>query len=910
MNRLAIILLLVAEFSSIKAHGQETGKYVTDSIKIITGKSIKDESLIGYTTRNEEHISGSIFLIKDEKLLTFPSDNIIKQMQGLVPGLTVVGSGQPGALPKYYIRGFASFSGAAPLIIVDGLPLDDLSALNPNDIESVAVLKDAASAAIYGGRGLNGVIVIKTKKGDRGIHVQYKTFVSWQFPGKGTLDDVLNTKELADLQWLVYRNYNGAPEFHPIYGISTNASPTLPSWAANTDWYEALTNVSLGQNHDLSVSAGTENSKVYLGASYFDQNGIVLNTDTRRYTVRLNSEISFFKKHFTVGENIQIADRSGRYVENAGEMNPILEGPYRTPSIIPVYITEPITGLVKNFLPGEYGGTGIASRLGNSSNVVADRIRNKDDNSNDQLLAGNVYTDLMIFKGLNWRTSFGGTWRKTALTDYRYLTYENSENTLTSSLTAANSELKSWIVTSFLNLDKTFGKHHINALAGVETMKSHFGQYESKTTEGVTETGRILSQSKSNFNPYTLQGVFGNAGYSFDEKYLLDASVRIDDKKVFPAFSLGWCLSNETFMKDIDWLNLLKFRGSYGHTGNMYGNWEHAITSDLGIDSRFFNSHMGISFDWFSRSTKDVYLLIELPGTSGNTPGVPSNDAAMKNTGIDATLNLNKSSGDLKINVDIIFSSYQNEIGYMGYNFFDQASTRIGAIVRNQPGQELYSFYGYKVTGLFSDAADIVKSPVQQGAEPGFFKYADLNGDKVIDPKDKTFLGSPNPDFTAGMKLDMSYKGFDLGFSLYLSEGNEIYNFTKWWTDFWPSFNGQKSKLLLYNSWTESNKNATVPKATYTSNFSTNTQNSSYFVEDGSFLRCRSLHLGYSLNKQFLSKLRISSLRMYVQAVNLFTLTKYSGIDPEIGTYDNVFGIDNGNYPNIRQVIIGLQLEI
>ena len=232
-------------------------------------------------------------------------------------------------------------------------------------------------------------------------------------------------------------------------------------------------------------------------------------------------------------------------------------------------------------------------------------------------------------------------------------------------------------------------------------------------------------------------------------------------------------------------------------------------------------------------------------------------------------------------------------------------------IVRNQPVHPISSFFGYQVIGLFSDAADIAGSPVQQGAQPGFFKYADINGDRVIDPIDRTFLGNPNPDFTAGFNLELSYKRFDIGALLYLSQGNEIYNFTKWWTDFWPSYSGQKSKRLLYDSWTDNNKSASVPKASNTSNFSTNTQNSSYYVEDGSFLRCRSLQLGYSFDERFLSKFRISSLRLYVQAVNLFTITKYSGLDPEPGDYDgNAFGIDNGNYPNVRQVSFGVQLRI
>ena len=699
-------------------------------------------------------------------------------------------------------------------------------------------------------------------------------------------------------------------EYNPVYGPSTNPSPTIPSWAANTDWYDALTNIELIQNHDLSVSAGSENSKIYLGASYFDQNGIILNTGIKRYTIRLNSEFTFFKKHLKIGENVQIANRSGRYVPENGEDNPILGGPYRSQSIIPVFITEPVVGISHNFLPGEYGGTGIAPRLGNSTNVVADQTRNKDNYTNDQQLAGNAYADLMIFNGLNWRTSAGGTWRKTDFKDYLYPTYENSENRLTSSLTNANTELKSWIVTSFLSLDKTFSNHHIYALAGIEIIKSNFGNYKMSTTEGVTGTGRILSHSGFNYNPDQLQSFYANAGYSYKGKYLLDISGRIDNGKIFPAVSAGWCLSNEPFMKNLEWLNLLKFRGSYGRTGNMYAKWEYVNSSDIGFDSRFFNNHIGFAFDWFSRDTRGLYVNIDLPGTSGGNSAFTTN-ASMKNSGYEATLNFNKSAGAFRFNADIIFSVYKNKIGDGSYTYFDEGYTRIGQIVRNQPGHPISSFFGYKVIGLFSDAADITNSPAQEGAQPGFLKYADLNGDRVIDYKDRTFLGDPNPDFTAGLNLDLSYKGFDIGALFYMSQGNDIYNFTKWWTDFWPSFSGQKSKGLLYDSWTENNKSATIPKASNTSNFSTNTQNSSYYVEDGSFLRCRSLQLGYTFSEGFLHKIRFSSLRLYVQAVNLFTITKYSGLDPELGDFGgDAFGIDNGTYPNVRQVSFGVQLGI
>jgi hypothetical protein len=513
----------------------------------------------------------------------------------------------------------------------------------------------------------------------------------------------------------------------------------------------------------------------------------------------------------------------------------------------------------------------------------------------------------MINKGLNWKTSFGGTWEKTDITDYTYATYENSENILNSSVAKTNSRLNSWVMTSTLTFEKNFGKNGLSVLAGFEKLKTGFGKYESTTK--TVESGSLLGSTRFNTDPLQITSVFVNADYSFNKKYLFDVSIRKDNGEVFPALSLGWILSKESFMKNAGWLNYLKLRASYGKTGYIYSGKINALTTNVGIDSRLFNNHFGFVFDWFNRDSRNLNPIFMFPGISGvGSSGF--NDALMKNSGFDAALNFNQSFGPVRINANMNISVYQNEIGKGDYTFFDTGASRIGTIVRNQPGHPISSFFGYQVTGLFSDASEIAGAPVQQGAQPGLFRYADLNGDKVIDPKDRTFLGNPNPDLTAGFNLELSYKKFDISGLFYWSQGNEIYNFTKWWTDFWPSFAGQKSKLLLYNSWTQTNKNTTVPKATNTSNFSTNTQNSSYYVEDGSYLRMRSLQLGYTFDQKILSKVRISSLRLYVQAVNLFTITKYSGLDPEIGGQDTAFGIDNGNYPNVRQVMFGLQLGI
>jgi TonB-dependent starch-binding outer membrane protein SusC len=891
------ILILIFPFTFQILVGQDPATH--DSLKSM----VVDEFLTGYNTQKLKRITGSVGYVQHQKLITIPAGNVINQMQGLVPGLTVIGSGQPGETSKSFIRGPGTFGANTPLFIVDGVPFDDLSLLNPGDVESVAVLKDASSAAIYGSRSLNGVMVIRTKSGRQGLQVRYNTSAGFQFPGKGTADELLSSQELADLQWLVYENDNSY-EIHPLYGASTNPDPTLPSWAANTDWYDAVTDRSVLQNHDLSLSGGTKNARFYLGGGYFDQDGIIMNTNTKRYSLRLNSEIRLLKDRLKIGENIHVTKRSGNYVPNLSE---IIMGIYRLPSIIPVYISENYAGLTRYFHPGEFGGAGMAPRLGNSINIVADRIRNIDDIKTDHQLAGNVFADLMIINGLQWKTFAGGTKGSSDISDYTYATYENVVNISTPSKRDVFSSSGSWIISSFIELDKTFRKHNISSLTGYERVNTGEGRYEN-INRTVESPEVILGRTEYRYKYPMLSSVFAKAGYSFDERYLFDAVIRFEGHNVYPAVAAGWRISGEPFMKNLVWLSDLIFRASYGKTGVMKFSREYAMTTNLGLDSRLLNNQLGFTIDWFIKNSKS-HIPVELPGSTGY--GLPNSHikADMKNSGVDAIIDYNWSFGDLHVHAGIILTAYRNTIGKSLLYYFDEGFTRIGSTVRNAPGHPVSSFFGYQVTGLYRDAEEIASAPVQDGAEPGFFRYANLNSDNAIDPDDRTFLGNPHPRFTAGFDPGISYKNFDITALLFLSQGNQVFNFNKWHTDFWPSFQGQKSKRLLYDSWTESNRDASVPKASQWSGFSTNAVSNSYYVEDGSYLRMKSLQIGYSFNDRLISKARLSFFRIYLQAVNLFTFTKYSGLDPEIGG-NSVFGIDYGNYPNARQLLIGINLGI
>jgi TonB-dependent starch-binding outer membrane protein SusC len=857
-----------------------------------------------------------------------PGENILKLLQGREPGLDITGSGMPGDYPSVRIRGFSSFSSNTPLFVVDGMPVSDISFINPGDVKSVSILKDAGSAAIYGGRASAGVITVTTMEGAERLRVNYDMKTGIQFPGKGTRDQLLDAREYANLQWLVYRNDNTV-EINPLYGPSSAANPQLPSWAGNTDWYAAMTKPALLTDHHLSVSDGGENFKVYGAVGYFRQNGIVIYTNTEKISSVLNSEFSLWKKHITIGERVCYTVRDFIPTGNLGDDSPILTGPYRSQPIIPVTMTQQVTGLSRTFQPGEWGGTGLAHRLGNTLNEVAELTRNRKSLSRDYHFTGQGYLDIMIIDGLNIRSSYGNTNVTGKTIDYLMSSYESSENRPASQVSRSSGLFKDWLWTATASFTKKFGSQKISAVAGYELMK--YGSGNAWSSVRLIEANILIDTARFSFTAMTMKSLYFKAAYELREKYLLSFTLRNDISSqfgeahrngLFPSVGGGWIISRESFLAGNGWLTFLKLRGSFGITGKGLPvlspgeyiadpnvGFEKVAMTNAGFDAELFSGRAGITFDWYSKYGRDLLLAIPLPGPA-STVMVDNN--SMKTKGMDLKLSYSKSLSEFAFSGTLVLGAYRNEVTGIagGNNFIDQGYTRIGSTVRIICGQPVSSFYGYRILGLFQSAGEVLAAPAQDGAAPGFFRYADTDKDGSISNGDRITIGNPNPAFTYGLDLSLKWKNFELCAFLYGSQGNDIFNFTKWWTDFWPSFQGQKSKKLLYESWTPQRKNATVPKASNTSNFSTNTAINSYYIENGSYLRLKSLQLSYSLPAGMLERMHISMLRVYLQAVNLFTLTKYSGLDPEIGGSNLAFGIDSGNYPNVRQLVVGINLSL
>ncbi|HEX2395328.1 MAG TPA: hypothetical protein VHI78_08280, partial [Bacteroidales bacterium] len=795
--------------------------------------------------------------------------------------------------------------------------------------ERVVVLKDAGAQAIYGARAFYGVIEITTKKGGPGLHVKYDYLTGVHLPGKGPTGDLLDAKEYADLQWLIYRN-DEYEEYHPIYGSSSEQAPTMPLWAGNTDWYSEMTRKATVAIHQFSLS-GSSDHTAYMGSfGYHNEDGLLIHTYSKKYHLRFNSEATFLDDRLTLGENFTVSYRRKNDVLMSDENNPFLMGPYRSQSIIPVYMKQEVTGISGTFHEGDFGGTGIMSRMGNSSNVVADLIRNRHDYDNHMGFFGNAWLTVRLVKGLSFHSKYGGTYSTSYGIDYTQATYERAENQNTSYFMEYSGFIHTSLWTNTINYNAKYGSHTIDLVAGKETVKTgmsrnlyglRLGYYTDDISFRTLSNGNTIIGAGSNYaKMFPLNSLFAGVNYNLNNKYIITINIRKDKlktiftpsqtrrdlKELYSSFSAAWKVGNEDFVKNIKWINDLTFRGSYGKTGNVYANWEYIKMLNLGFDGSIFNNHITVNFDWFTKESLDLLMAVEYPGSS---QVVYLNSGSAKNSGIDFRIGYRNNWNSVGFNSNLTFTAYKNEIAGIARDirFFDTGETRIGDVSRNQIGHPVSEFFGYTVTGLFQDYQEIAEAPSQSGAQPGFLRFANLDSDNEITADDRSVIGNPHPDFTAGLDLALTWRRFDLSAFFYLSKGNDIFNWTRWWTDFWPSFQGQKSKRLLYESWTEDNKDATVPKASGLSNFSTNTQLSSYFVEDGSYLRLKSLQLGYQLNEELLRKVHLSSVRIYLQAMNLFTLTNYTGMDPEIGS---ITGIDYGSYPNVRQFLFGLQVGI
>ncbi|RDV15080.1 TonB-dependent receptor [Pontibacter diazotrophicus] len=1013
---------LVVSFIGYKTQEVPINNRSTVNVTLATdAQALEEVVVVGYGTQEKKDLTGAVAVVDVSEMTKQPTAQVASMLQGRAAGVTVQGSGQPGAAQQVVIRGLNTFGNNSPLYVVDGVPTQNINDINPNDIESMQVLKDAGSASIYGSRAANGVVIITTRRGKSKVKVQYDGYYGTQRAPESNPWDLANPQEMADLNWMVYRNsLPGEPISDPLYG--SGASPVLPDYLVGgnntglmegdprvdpslynvnpnytggsselgsfyrivpanregTDWASEIFRNAPITSHNVAVSGGGDMGNYYFSANYFDQQGALQNTYFKRFTVRANSTYNI-GKNLRVGENLaySVIDNP-RLFGNESAINMA----YRQQTIIPVY------DIMGNFA-GSFG-----SGLGNARNPVAQLDRLRNNNVLNNRLFGNVFAELDLLQDFTLRTSFGGEMYNNSSRSFQFPEYENAENNTVNQFNQNASNGYNWTWTNTLAYKKNFNDiHQVNVLVGTEAYNNFWNQVGGSTqgyfsfdpnftTLGTGSGTRTNYSSRSEDALYSL---IGRIDYNLMDKYLLGFVIRRDGSSrfgannrygTFPAVSAGWRISQEGFMQNVGWITDMKIRGGYGVMGNQLnvdppnafttfgsdrilsyydingtnnstvegfrqsriGNpdakWETNINSNIGFDATLFNGRIDVTLDYYRKEIRDLLFNPELPGTAGGATRPYVNIARMQNTGFDGALTGHIDvSSDLRFDITGTLTTYNNEILKIsnGAQNFEQESRRFNGsnIIRNQVGSAMSSFFGYQIEGFWDNEAEINEANQQArqatedpGAEyqtdiaVGRFRYADTDGDGVITPDDRTILGSPNPDFTYGLNIAATYKNFDFTMFLYGSQGNEIWNQVRWWTDFYPNFLGAKSRTAVYDSWTPENPNATAPIQENVGSFSTSTVPNSYYVENGSYLRAKNVQLGYTLPTSLLTNYGIGSLRVYVQAANLFTITNYSGIDPEITGYDasgNItstgFGIDEGNYPNLRQYLVGLNVS-
>ncbi len=968
------------------------GNNLIDVAMKLQTTNLNEVVVTGYTSQRVKEITGAVSIVKVKDMVSQPSGQISEMLQGRAAGLNVINSGQPGQGGQISLGGYGNFGDVTPLYIIDGVQ-GDINNLNPNDVESVQVLKDAGSAAIYGVRGANGVIIVTTKKGRTGrAVVTYDGYVGTQRPldkGWGLLD----TKGRAALYDLAVANTPGAAHNNAQYGPGPNA--TIPYYIdaggaggitdpndpranlalynnnydagpiylitkanqSGTDWFHELFKPAFQTNHTLTVSGGNDKNHYLFSAGYLDQKGTFLGTYLKRYTIRLNTDF-VVKNNIHIGENLQTIYRDNPQTGIIGETTIGLT--YREQPIIPIHDEG-----------GGYGGTNSPG-LGNASNPVADAERGLNNKGYDLGVFGNVYAQVDFAKYFAIRTSFGGTIDNFYYYSFGYHTYENAENNGSNSFNENAGFNRSWTWTNTLTFNKIFNEaHSVKVLVGTEAIKNYGrgvgGQRQNFFLDDpnyrILSNGSPVGQTNYSYaNQSALYSVLGRLDYGYRDKYLVSATFRRDGSSVFgpdsrygnfPAFSAAWRVTEESFAKDWSFITELKLRGSWGklgfagntdpanqftvfnsdpgssyydiggtssstalgfrasRIGNPKSGWQEDKKADVGFDAVLFKGKLNVSADYYDKKSTKLLFPLALPAVLGGATAPNVNIGDVENQGFDLMLGSTGTiSKDWKYDVSATMTTYHNNIvNIPGIPYFYDGGLRNGNAVRNQVSHPISSFYGYKIVGLFQDAATAAASG-QTDAAPGRFQYADVNGDKVIDDKDRTFIGNPNPDFSLGLNISVSYKNFDFTTFLYGTFGNDVFNYTKYWIDFYQGFEGNKSTRSLNESWTPTRPSNKVPLQEFTSNFSSDGVVNSYYVEDGTYFRDKSMILGYTLPASILQKAKIDRVRIYIQATNLFTFTNYSGLDPEVWSNStSAHGIDWGNYPaNQKQYVVGLNV--
>ena len=941
--------------------------YQTQEVKAADGMNVvlqeaandlNEVVVTGYTTQRKADLTGAISVVSVDDIAKQNENNPIKALQGRVPGMNISADGSPSGTATVRIRGIGTLNNNDPLYIVDGIPTKaGMHELNGNDIESIQVLKDAASASIYGSRAANGVIIITTKKGKEGkIKVDFDGSIAVSTYAHKM--KVLNAKEYGQVMWQAYVNDGMDPNTNGLgyrydWGYNAQGTPVLngismkkylddagTTPAADTDWFDETTRTGVIQQYNVSVSNGSDKGSSFFSLGYYKNLGIIKTSDFNRFSARMNTEYKLLKnKMLTVGEHFTLNRTSevqapGGFLQNVLQFNPSL----------PIYTED-----------GNYAGPvgGYPDRY----NPVAVLERNKDNRYTYWRMFGDAYLNLNPFKDFNIRTTFGLDYSQK---QQRFFTYPVTEGNVANNkngVEAKQEHWTKWMWNAVATYNMELGKNRIDLMAGMELNRQD-DIYFSGYKEGFSilnpdymwpDAGTTNPQAYGGGSGYSLVSFFGKANYNYADKYMASFTIRRDGSSrfgknnryaTFPSVSAGWRINQENFLKKASWIDDLKIRASWGQTGNQeidnlarytlyvsnygvnenggqsYGTsydiagtnggstlpsgfkrnqigndnikWETTTQTDLGFDFAFFRNTLYGNFDWYFKKTKDI--LVNMPGIAVMGEGSSQwiNAGEMENRGFEFNIGYrNQTHFGLKYDITANISSYRNKITALPTTVTANG-TFGGNGVKSVIGHPMGAQVGYVADGIFKSQEEIDNHATQEGAGLGRIRWKDLTGDGKITEADQTWIYNPVPDFTYGFNIYLEYKNFDFTAFFQGVQGVDIISDLKKETDIWAGLNVgflNKGKRLL-DAWSTSNPDSNVPALSLSDN-NNEKRVSSYWVENGSYLKLRTIQFGYNFPQTIASKLAMQRLRMYVSAQNLFTVksSSFTGVDPENPNY-------------------------
>lgn len=894
--------------------------------------------VVGYSTEKKSDLTGSVSVVKMKDVADIPTGNVVQALQGRVPGMTITTDGTPGGLSTgTSIRGASSFRGDAngPLYVIDGVMTRDNpgTILNSNDVESIQVLKDAASASIYGAQAANGVIIITTKRAKKGeTRVTFDATLTPQIYQSGL--NMLNADQWGEVYWSAYKYAYGTTPSSELYG--NGPEPKLQPYAnlngvivnpQNTDWEREIHRTALMQTYSIGLSKGEENGSSSLSLSWLDHDGIIKGSSFQKANARLTSDYGFLNNRLRAGGNLTVNWWRQHNAPGGAEENAIKMHPART-----VYDSE-----------GNYNDQ-VAFGLNDTPNIIRQIDEEQNNRRRYWRVFGNAFLSIEPVKDLIIRTNFGVNYHNGSDKTFTPANLRDKSNTLNQ----YSSKTVNWVWTNTAQYDINIGRSSLMTLLGIEAKKDHFEDMYGEGKGLVIEDPNYLylgnvtanKNTGSGASNYSMLSIFGKVNYAWDDKYLFSATLRRDASSRlssehnydwFPSISAGWRISQESFMEDTQsWLDDLKLRGAYGVNGNdiipndaFYakyfmdldrsaypisgGNtlspgalrsrstnpdltWEKTYQTNLGMDASLFNRRLMISLDYFFKKTND--MLVEKPyiATIGEGGYRWYNGGSMTNKGIEFTAEWRQAvNSDFSYNIGLNATVMRNKVTDLMediYYTWGGGNGRDKSIV----GQPLGSWIGYKTDGIFRTEEEVKsyreKYKISFGNPAvGRIRYVDVNGDGEISDRDRTWMGTDLPKAQLGINIGATWKDFDLSL-FFNSVIRDAWTNSKFYTDFFPLWTGNHGTQLLdaakaYETYLETGYYDSSIPAPSVDNSNSENESSDYYIEDGSFLRLKTLTLGYTLPEDLRDRLNLKNARIYLQAQNLFTLTRYSGADPE-----------------------------